>query len=161
MWIYLTEFLAAIIFVSWQCAWPAGLRVGGQPPNLAVALVISVGLTRGVTEGCWTGLAAGLLVGSLQHLPLGGLFVSHMGLGVLSGLLRGRIFSDRIVVAMLLTFVAVLMANFVELVFYPPPAFLAWLTGNLAQALVSSMVVVVLFAAIRAIVSRFPTSAEG
>ncbi len=160
MWVYLIEFLAAIIFVAWQGAWPAWLRLGGQGPDLAVALVISVGLTRGVTEGCWTGLGAGLLVGSLEHLPLGGLFVSHIGLGAVSGLLRGRIFSDRIVVAILLTFVAVIVAYFVELVFYPPSAFWPWLIGTTGQALLSSLAAAPLFAAVRAAVSRFPAPRE-
>ena len=117
MWAYLVEFVAAVLLVAWQYAWPAWLRLGGQGPDLAGALLISVGLTRGVVEGCWTGLAAGLLVGSLGPLPLGGLFVSHIGLGGLAGLLRGRIFSDRIIVAILVTFVAVFVANLIELIF--------------------------------------------
>lgn len=157
MWAYLVESVVAIIFVAWQSAWPAWLRPGGQTPDLAVALVISVGLTRGVTEGSWTGLSAALLVGSLLHLPLGGLFVSHMGLGAVAGLLRGRIFSDRIVVATLVTFVAVIVANFIELVFYPPPAFLPWLIGTTAQAVFSGLAAAPLFAAVRATASRFPT----
>jgi len=157
MWLYLAEFVAAIICVAWQYAWPAWLRLGGQTPDLAVALIISVGLTRGMVEGCWTGLGAGWLVGSLGSMPLGGIFVSHLGLGTLAGLLRGRIFSDRIVVAMLVTFGAVLVANFVELIFYPPPAFLAWLTGTVVQALLSGLAAAPLFAVVRATVSRIPS----
>ncbi len=156
MWVYLVEIVVAVVLVAWQYAWPAWLRLGGQGPDLAVALIISVGLTRGVVEGCGTGLAGGLLVGSLGHLPLGGLFVSHMGLGSLAGLLRGRIFSDRIIVAVLVTFAAVIIANFVELIFYPPPALGAWLTGTISQAFLSGIAAAPLFAAIRALALRLP-----
>lgn len=156
MWVYGAEFVAAVIFVAWQYTWPAWLRIGGQAPDLAVALVISAGLTRGVVEGCWTGLGAGLLVGSLGALPLGGLFVSHIGLGALTGLLRGRIFSDRIIVAMLVTFMGVFVANFIELIFYPPPALVAWLTGTVVQALLSAVAAAPLFAVVRAVVRCFP-----
>ena len=157
MWFYLVEFIAAVVLVAWQYAWPAWLRLGGHGPDWAIILVISVGLTRGVGEGCWTGFTAGLLVGSLGHLPLGGLFVSHMTLGGLAGLLRGRIFSDRIGVAMLVSLVAVIVADFVELIFYPPPAFGAWLVDTGAQALLSAIAAAPLFALVRLVATYFPS----
>lgn len=157
MWPYLVEFVAAVLLVAWQHAWPAWLRLGGHGPDLAIILVTSVGLTRGVREGCWTGFAAGLLVGSVGHLPMGGLFVSHIGLGGVAGLLRGRIFSDRIVVAMLVTFAGVVAANFVELIFYPPPAFRTWLVGTGAQALLSGIAAAPLVAVVRAVATYFPS----
>src|SRR3972149_2415541 len=50
--------------------WGGGV---GRAPDLAMALVVSVGLTGGLTQGSWTGLGSALLVGSLESLPLGGL----------------------------------------------------------------------------------------
>ncbi len=159
-WVYLTEFVLAVVLVAWQYAWPTWLRLDGQPPDLAVVLLVTVGLTRGPLEGAWSGLSTGLMVGSLGRLPLGGLFVSHIGAGTALGLLGGRIFPNQVFVAMLVTATTVIAMNLVELLFLPPPVFVRWLTGTLAQAILSGLVAAPLFAGLRALFSYLPPPAE-
>lgn len=155
-WVYLAEFMLAVVLVAWQLAWPTWLRLAGQPPDLAVVLLVAVGLGRGPTEGCWSGLSTGLLAGALSHLPLGGLFVSHIGAGTTLGLLGGRLFPNQVTVAMVVTATTVLAMNLVELFFLPPPYFVQWLTATLAQALISGVVAVPVFALLRLLFSHLP-----
>jgi len=140
LWLYLTEFALAVILGAWQFAWPTWLRLFQQPPDLAVILLVVVGLTRGPLEGCWTGLVTALVVGSLGGTPLGGLFVSHMGAGTILGLLGGRIFPDYIPIAMLVAAAAAMLMNIVELLFLPPASLGPWLTTTVSQAVMTGLV---------------------
>ncbi len=149
LWLYLTEFALAVMFVACQFAWPTWLRLFEQPPDLAVILLVVVGLTRGPLEGCWTGLVTALAVGSLGSTPLGGLFVSHMGAGTTLGLLGGRIFPEHLPVAMGVTATAVLVMGVVELLFLPPPSVGPWLAAILSQAVLSGLVAAPLFVVLR------------
>jgi hypothetical protein len=160
LWVYLVQFGLVIILVAWQHAWPAWLRLWDQPPDLAVILLVAVGLSRGPVEGCWSGLNAGLLMGALGSRPLGGLFVSHMGAGALLGLFGGRVFPDRVVVAMLVTAVAVVTTNLVEMLFLPPASFVPWLAETFAQAALSGLVAAPLFALLRSLFGYFPPSVD-
>ncbi len=150
-WAYLTEFVLAVVLVGWQYAWPTWLQWGGQPPDLAVVLLVTVGLTRGPLDGCWSGLITGLMVGTLGRIPLGGLFVSHMGAGMALGLLGRRIFPNRVLVAMVVTATAVVAMNVVELLFLPPPSLGPWVTGTVGQAILSGLMAAPLFAVLRAL----------
>ncbi len=111
----------------------------GMAPDLALVLVTLVGLFHGAEEGAWTGLVSALTVGALTSFPLGGLFVTYMGVGVAMGLLGQQIFSDRIPVLMLIVFVALLVARLVLLVFVPVPSFGAWVLATLLVALYSAL----------------------
>ena len=161
-WAYLTEFVLAVLLVGWQYAWPTWLRWGEQAPDLAVVLLVAVGLTRGPVEGCWSGLITGLMVGALApiRIPLGGLFVSHMGAGTALGLLGRRIFPNQVPVAMVVTATAVVAMNVVELLFLPPPYFLQWITATVRQAVLSGLVAGPLFALLRALFSYLPPPEE-
>ena len=149
LWLYLAEFVLAVILGASQFAWPTWLRLFEQPPDLAVILLVAVGLTRGPLEGCWTGLVTALVVGSLGGTPLGGLFVSHMGAGTVLGLLGGRIFPDYIPVAMLVAAAAAVLMNVVELLFLPPASLGPWLTATVSQAVMTGLVVAPLVALLR------------
>ena len=148
-WLYLTEFALAVILVACQFAWPTWLRLAEQPPDLAVILLVVIGLTRGPLEGCWTGLVTALAVGSLGGTPLGGLFVSHMGAGTTLGLLGGRIFPEHLPVAMGVTATAVFVMGIVELLFLPPASFGPWLAAILSQAVLSGLVAAPFFVVLR------------
>jgi len=148
-WLYLTEFVLAMILGAGQFAWPTWLRLFQQPPDLAAILLVIVGLTRGPVEGCWTGLVTALAIGSLGSIPLGGLFVGYMGAGAVLGLLGGRIFPNYIPVVMLVTVAAVPVINAVELLFLPPASLGPWLTGTVSRAVISGLVAAPLVALLR------------
>ncbi len=158
LWVYLTELVLSVILVAWQYAWPPWLRLSGQAPDLAVVLLVTVGLTRSPLEGCWSGLVTGLMVGSLGRLPLGGLFVSHIGGGTALGLLGGRIFPNYVPVAMLVTAIAVVAMSVVEMLFLPPPYFVRWVAETFSQAIISGLVAAPLFALLRALFSYLPAA---
>jgi len=160
LWLYLTEFALAVILGAWQFAWPTWLRVVEQPPDLAVILILVVGLTRGPIEGCWTGFITALVVGSLGSTPLGGLFVSHMGAGTILGLLGGRMFSDYVPIAMAVTAAAVLLMNIVELLFLPPTSLGPWLTATVSQAAVSGLVAAPIVALLRPVLYYLSPEAQ-
>lgn len=136
---YLGELVAALILVAAQTAWVPGARMLGMAPDLALVLVTLVGLFHGAEEGAWTGLVCALAVGALTSFPLGGLFVTYMGVGIAMGLLGQQIFSDRIPVLMLIVFVTLLVARLMLLVFVPVPSFGAWALATLLVALYSAL----------------------
>jgi len=148
-WLYLTEFALGVTVVGWQFAWPTWLRLFQQPPDLAVILLVVIGLTQGPVEGCWAGLVTALMAASLGGTPVGGLFVSHMGAGTILGLLGGRIFPGHLPVGMAVTAVAVLVMGIVELLFLPPASFGPWLAAVLSQAVLSGLVAAPLVALLR------------
>ena len=132
---YLVSILVLILSAALQGAWPAWLRIGGQAPELVVAAVACIGLSRGAFEGCLAGLIAAVLYGASAHTPLGGLFAAYMVVGACAGFLRGSLLADRTEVALGAAAVSVLLAGLIRLVFMPPEVFLLWLKGILQAAL--------------------------
>lgn len=132
---YLISILLLIFSAALQGAWPAWLRIGGQAPELVVAAVACIGLSRGAFEGCLAGLIAAVLQGASAHTPLGGLFASFMVVGACTGFLRGSLLSERTEVALGASAGAVLLAGFIRLVFMPPEVFLLWLKGVFQAAI--------------------------
>lgn len=139
---YILAIVVGLFLVAWQSAWPSWATLGGCRPDLAIALVVCVGMLRGPTAGAWLGLVVALLVSSLQAppvggaggAPLGGLIVSHIAVGTGAWLLRANLLADRPSVAMLITLVAVPAASFIELLFVPPPEVGVWLLSTLIRA---------------------------
>ena len=137
--------LLLLVSVALQGAWPVWLRIGGQPPNLLVAVVTCTGLLRGAADGCLAGLIAAVLLGASARIPLGGLFVGFMLVGAAAGFLRGSLFAERLQVAILMAALGVVGWEFVRMVFVPPPEFVIWLGGTISSALFTALAVPVVF----------------
>ena len=161
MLFFLGELVAALVLAAWQAAWVPALRLGGQPPELVLILVVLVGLFRGPTKGAWAGQWGALCWGGLSGALLGGLFVTTIGCGVATGLLGQEVFSDRLPVLMVIVFVAVLAAGLVGLIFAPPPAFAPWLVGTLGRAALSAVMTIPLTWVARCTLCRAPSLTTG
>lgn len=136
---YLITLLLLWISTALQGAWPVWLRIGGQGPQLVVAVIVCIGLVRGAVHGCLAGLLGAVFLAGAGHVPLGGLFAGLMLVGSLAGFLRGTVFVERATVAMLMAAVGVIISELVRLVFQPPPEFLVWLRVTLYAALFTAV----------------------
>lgn len=136
---YLISLLLLWVSVALQGAWPVWLRIGEQGPQLVVAVIVCIGLVRGAVQGCLAGLVGAVLVAGAGHIPLGGLFAGYMLVGALAGFLRGSLFAERAMVAVLMAAVGVILSEFVRLIFQPPPEFFVWLRATLHASLFTAV----------------------
>lgn len=132
---YVIGFLILLACVALQDAWPPWLRIAAEPPAFVVAAVACLGLVRGPVDGCLAGLVGAELLAGAQGLPMGGLFLGLMTVGTLSGFLRGTLFAERPLVAVLITTVGVLATNLLRIVFAPPGEFVVWMRDTFVSAL--------------------------
>ena len=126
-----------LVCVALQGAWPPWLRICGQPPNMVVAAVACIGLVKGARDGCLAGLVSAVLVAGAEQAPLGGLCVGFMVVGAGAGLLRGSLFAERLVVAVLVAFAGVVVSSVLRAIFMPPPEFFVWTKGVASSCLLT------------------------
>jgi hypothetical protein len=157
---HLLAFALLMVLSSLQSTWPTWLRLYGQPPDLILAAVVSLGLTSGALAGATAGFLGAFLWASVADLPVGNLFVSHMGLGFLAGTMRGRTFSDRLSLAAILVAASVMAAAVVNLVLAPPPSPQSWFVAALARAAYSALVSVPIYPLVRALARYYPEPEE-
>lgn len=150
----LIGFIILLLSTALQSAWPTWLRIGEQPPNLLLAAVMCIGLVRGAFDGSLAGLVAALLLGGSSHTPVGGLFAGYMVVGAIAGLLRGSIFAERVLVAMLISCVGVLVFETLRMFFMPPYELAVTLRAMFWSALFTALSAPVMFWAARLIRSR-------
>ncbi|MEN6345844.1 MAG: hypothetical protein ABFE16_11125 [Armatimonadia bacterium] len=142
---YVIGILLIWVSTALQAAWPVWLRIGGQAPNVLVAVVACIGLVRGAYDGCLAGLVAALLLGGTCHLPYGGLFVGFMLVGAGAGTLRGSLFAERTLIAVLIATCGALVFGLVRMVFAPPLEFVPAVGGIFASALLTAILAPVVF----------------
>jgi rod shape-determining protein MreD len=157
---HLWSFGLLLVCVSAQFAWPGWLKLYGQAPDLTLAAVISLGLTAGAPAGAVAGFLGAYLWGSVAALPMGNLFISHMGLGFLAGAMRGRMFSDRLSLAMILIGAGVIVAAIVNLLLAPPPTPQSWITVVLARAFYGALATVAIYPLVRLLARYYPVPEE-
>lgn len=156
MRVYLYHAIGMFLCAALQTAWPTWLMLGGQRPDLVLVLTLAAGLARGPQEGLVAGFLGALFLGSAQTLPLAPLFAELMVVGFVSGLLRGRLVSDRSIVAILLTFVAATVIAVITLILAPPAAPGMWLKATLWLAIYSAALAAPLFAAVNVLNAQYP-----
>jgi cell shape-determining protein MreD len=142
--------------VAAQSTWPTWLRLRGQVPDLALAAVLSIGLTTGGLSGLTAGFLGAFFWASVAGLPMGNLFVSYMGLGFLAGAMRGRMFSDRILLAAILVAAGVIVAAVVSLLLAPPPSPQSWIAVVFNRALYSALLTVPIYSLMRLLARYYP-----
>jgi len=103
------------------------LAIGDVKPNIVIVLVACVALVRGPVTGCGFGLLGGFLLGALDGMSLGLQIAGGMVAGFAAGTLRGRIFTERRSVSLLVGFGAVVVAELVAYVAAPQVPTLRWL----------------------------------
>jgi len=157
---HLLSFVLLLVLAAAQVTWPTWLRLYGHPPDLVLAAVISLGLTSSGPGGLTAGFFGALLWASVADLPMGSLFISHMGLGFLAGTMRGRMFSDRLLLATILVAAGVLVAAVVNLVLAPPPSPQSWFAAALARAVFSGLVTIPIYPLARLLSQYHPLPEE-
>lgn len=144
-----------MLSVAAQYAWPDWLQLGGARPLLALSAVLSIGLVRGPAAGLVAGFFAAFLSASVGSVGMGAQFITHMGVGLLAGSLRGGLFSTRISVAVIAALIATMAAALVNLILAPPAEPLAWLRLTFMTAIATALWTIPVFAAFRAVGHRF------
>lgn len=153
---FFISFLLLLACVAAQAAWPSWLRLRDQTPDLALAAVLSIGLTCGGLSGLTAGFLGAFLWGSVASVPMGNLFLSYMGLGFLTGAMRGRMFADRLLLAAILVGAGEIVASVVNLVLAPPPSAQAWVAAVFARALFSALLTIPLYLLMRFLSRYYP-----
>jgi cell shape-determining protein MreD len=153
-------FVLLLVCVSAQIAWPGWLKLHGQAPDLTLAAVISLGLTAGAPAGALAGFLGAFLWASVAALPMGNLFIAHMGLGFLAGAMRGRMFSDRLSLAMILIGAGVIVAAIVNLLLAPPPTPQSWISVVLARAFYGAVAAMAIYPLVRLLSRYYPVPEE-
>ena len=152
---------AIVVLAAVQRAWPDLLRLHSLAPDLLVVMVCAIGLFRGPLSAYGAGLGAGLLAAAAERGPFGALLAGRMAVGLLAGLLRGRVFADRLLVAPVVAALAVLAADLAQLVLAPPSeGFAQWLREFVVRALYSAACAPLLFWFARTINRRYPGRAD-
>lgn len=152
---------AIVVLAAVQRAWPDLLRLHGLAPDLLVVLVCALGLFRGPLPGYGAGLGAGLLAAASERGPFGALLAGRMAVGLLAGLLRGRVFADRLLVAPVVAAVGVVLAHVIQFVLAPPSqGFGQWLQELGIQTLYSAACAPLVFWFARTINRRYPRRAD-
>lgn len=153
---FAVSLLLLLLAAAAQSTWPQWLRLYGQVPDLTLAAVLSIGLTTGAPSGLTAGFLGAYLWASIAGLPIGNLFVSHMGLGFLAGAMRGRMFSDRLLLAMIVVAAAVVVAAVVNLVLAPPPTLGNWISAVFTRALFSGLLAMPVYGLMRWLSRYYP-----
>jgi hypothetical protein len=156
----LAHVVALIAGTALSRAWPAALRVGGVGPDLVLVLVTCVGITRGRLAGYAAGVAGGFLMGAAGHGEFLPVMVSLMVIGLLSGLARGRIFSDHILVAPLVAVLGTLLAALVHFVVSPPSGFVPWIAELARLAVYNAVLSPIAYVYCTAVGRRWPQRSE-
>ncbi len=152
---YAISGLLLLVSVATEYAWPPWLYIRAARPELTLVAVLSIGLMRGPMAGVVAGFCGAYLGASIGSLPMGGEFITLMGIGLLAGLLRGGLFSSRITVAVVASFVGSLAAWLINLILTPPAEPLTWLRLMILTALSTAVWSIPVFALFRAVGNRF------
>lgn len=153
---FLTSLLLMLVCVAAQSTWAPWLRMRGQVPELALAAVLCIGLTTGGLSGLTAGFLGAYLWASVAGLPMGNLFISYMLLGFLAGAMRGRMFSDRLLLAAIVVAAGVIIAAVINLLLAPPPSPQSWVSAVLARALISAVLTIPIYSLMRYLSRYYP-----
>lgn len=153
---FIASFALLLVCVAAQSTWAPWLRMRGQVPELALAAVLSIGLTTGGLSGLTAGFLGAYLWASVTGLPMGNLFVSYMLLGFLAGAMRGRMFSDRLLLAAIVVAAGVVIAAVINLLLAPPPSPQSWISAVLARSLLSAILTIPVYSLMRYLSRYYP-----
>ncbi|MHB8994441.1 MAG: rod shape-determining protein MreD [Armatimonadota bacterium] len=153
---FIVTLLLLLVCVAAQSTWAPWLRMHGQVPELALAAVLSIGLTTGGPSGLLAGFLGAFLWASVTGLPVGNLFISYMTLGFLAGTMRGRMFSDRVLLAAIVVMAAVIVASVIGLLIAPPPSPQSWVSAVLFRAVFSGLLTIPVYSLMRFLSRYYP-----
>ncbi len=152
-WIaYPVSGLMVALAVAAQNTWAGWLLLMGRAPDLPLATVVAVGLSGGPVVGCFAGLVAGLLVASSQSAMFGSFLFTYMAVGILVGLMRGSVFADRVLAAMIIVAVAVPVTDLVRMILAPPEVAHPWLLASILAGPYTGVVAAPIYTVTRAII---------
>ena len=154
MAVYVVYLLLIAACTAVAHTWPVWLLAWGRAPDLALAAVICVALTGGPVLGCYAGFCAALLTGSAEAAFLGGYFAAYMSVGTAVGLVRGRLFADRVTVAVAIVLCLAPVVDLIRLIFCPPASPGSWLLQTIAGAPYSAMAAAPMYVVVRGIAER-------
>jgi len=149
-----------LLFVGVEHSWPPWLQIGWTCPQLGLVAVLSIGLVSGPTAGAVAGLFGAFFAAAAGSLPMGGLFITYIGTGFIAGSLSGRIFSTRIIVAVMVSLAAAAAASIIYLILAPPPQFLPWLRTAALTVISTGLWAIPVYALFRGVAARLMPEAD-
>lgn len=152
--------LVLLVLASAQSTWPAWFRLQGQPPDLVLIAVLTLGLTAGAMPGLVAGFLGAFIWAAISGVPMGHLFIAYMGLGFVAGSMRGRMFSDRLSLAVIIVAAGVFVASVISLMLAPPPSPQSWVAAVLARAVYSAALTIPIYPLTRYLAHYYPEPDE-
>ncbi|MGD8240825.1 MAG: rod shape-determining protein MreD [Armatimonadota bacterium] len=118
------------------------VAIGEVKPNVVIVLLACIALVRGPVAGAGLGLLGGFLLAALEGVSLGQQIAGSMVASFLAGTLRGRIFTERPSVSLLVGFSAVIVAGAVSYLAAPRQPLLRWLQAIGLEAVYSAVLAI-------------------
>ncbi len=108
--------LLGLILVSaiLQTSFMNCFAIGGIKPDLVVLWVIFWSFVRGNPEGSYLGFGAGLLVDLMNGVYIGFNSLSYLIVGFLIGQLKHKLYQDSLLIAMFISWLAVIVSQFIQ-----------------------------------------------
>ncbi len=151
------------VFVTTQVTWLNFIKIFGVTPNLLIVLIVSISLLEGRIHGAVVGFFAGLCLDAVIGSALGFQALLGMLLGLLLGNINKRFFKENIFIMITITFVStIIFESVISFAAYlyglEIDFFITFKTLILPEALINSIIGVVLFFVIAQINRRIRES---
>nr|MDQ2732406.1 hypothetical protein [Armatimonadota bacterium] len=113
-----------------QLQFPLSIQCWGVSPDLVLVVVVAAGLLQGSIVGAVVGFAGAYLLSSIGPFSPGSIFLSHIVVGYLAGLVVFRAYTDHPLVSAGAGFLGGVLAETIFYVLNPKDA-RVWLEGAL------------------------------
>jgi len=149
-----------VVAAALQEAWPQYAFIWDTKPELLLVLAANIGLARGAAQGLAAGFFAGLFSASLAGSGMGSYLLTRMLAGYVAGVLRRRLFTERLRVAAFVCAGTTLTAEVLRMIMAPPLDALQWVRSLSVVVLFSFVLGPLVYFPVRAIARQWPHRAE-
>lgn len=124
------------------------LSIGRVHPDLILVVVLVGGLLVRIEGAMILGFAGGLVEGTMVGISLPSFIISRLVPGYLAGLQETRMFRENLLVPLSAVFLGTILAEFLFMLFSPPPAILPRFEAIIIEAALNTALAPLVFLAL-------------
>lgn len=143
-----------------QLGFPLSLQIWSVSPDLVLVVVIAAGLLQGSMVGAVVGFAGAYLLSSIGPFSPGSIFLSHIVVGYLAGLVVFRAYTDHPLVSAGAGFMGCALAETIFYILNPKDA-RVWLVGALVCGAYAFVLTPLTYYFLRRFVNSIRSQEEG